>query len=73
MDNLNESTGQSSENVIMSEVNDTAHIKLWNPFDIHDLTSPSCCSMARTSSVISMPTGHQVILRPQPTQPLVPN
>src|SRR3990170_748589 len=29
--------------------------------------------MARTSSVMSMPTGHQVMHRPQPTQPDVPN
>ena len=29
--------------------------------------------MARTSSVISMPTGHQVMQRPQPTQPELPN
>ena len=29
--------------------------------------------MARTSSVMSMPTGHQVMQRPQPTQPDEPN
>ena len=29
--------------------------------------------MARTSSVMSMPTGHHVMQRPQPTQPDVPN
>ena len=37
--------------------------------------SPWPCSLARmaaTSSVMSMPTGHQVIQRPQPTQPLRP-
>ena len=28
---------------------------------------------ARTSSVMSMPTGHQVMQRPQPTQPDIPN
>ena len=31
------------------------------------------CPMARTSSVISIATGHQVMQRPQPTQPEVPN
>ena len=37
---------------------------------------PQCDSLsriARTSSVMSMPTGHQVMQRPQPTQPDVPN
>src|SRR5271166_4732857 len=29
--------------------------------------------MAAASSVMSMPTGHQVMQRPQPTQPDVPN
>jgi hypothetical protein len=29
--------------------------------------------MAAASSVMSMPTGHQVMHRPQPTQPDVPN
>jgi hypothetical protein len=29
--------------------------------------------MAAVSSVRSMPTGHQVMQRPQPTQPEVPN
>jgi hypothetical protein len=29
--------------------------------------------MARASSVMSMPTGHQVMQRPQPTQPDVSN
>ena len=29
--------------------------------------------MERTSSVMSMPTGHHVMQRPQPTQPEVPN
>ena len=29
--------------------------------------------MAATSSVMSMPTGHEVRQRPQPTQPDVPN
>jgi len=29
--------------------------------------------MARNSSVMSMPTGHHVTQRPQPTQPEVPN
>ena len=35
--------------------------------------TPSLCRIARTSSVMSMPTGHQVMQRPQPTQPEVPN
>ena len=29
--------------------------------------------IAAASSVMSMPTGHQAMQRPQPTQPLVPN
>ena len=29
--------------------------------------------IAATSSVMSMPTGHQVMQRPQPTQPELPN
>ena len=33
----------------------------------------SVARMASTSSVMSMPTGHQVIQRPQPTQPDVSN
>src|SRR5271165_2271541 len=32
-----------------------------------------CSRMSRTSSVMSMPTGHQVMHRPQPTQPEEPN
>ena len=38
--------------------------------------SPWPCSLARmaaTSSLMSMPTGHQVMQRPQPTHPEVPN
>ncbi len=35
--------------------------------------SPSLARMAAASSVMSMPTGHQVMHRPQPTQPEVPN
>ena len=37
------------------------------------LAAGSLSRMARTSSVMSMPTGHQVMQRPQPTQPDVPN
>ena len=33
----------------------------------------SLVRMAVSSSVTSMPTGHQVMQRPQPTQPDVPN
>ena len=34
---------------------------------------PSVARMAAASSVMSMATGHQVMQRPQPTQPEVPN
>ena len=34
---------------------------------------PSLSRIARASSVMSMPTGHQVMQRPQPTQPELPN
>ena len=37
------------------------------------LSAVSLSRIARTSSVMSMPTGHQVMQRPQPTQPEVPN
>ena len=44
------------------------------PFDHAAPRSPPVVArMARTSSVMSMPTGHQVMQRPQPTQPEVPN
>ena len=33
----------------------------------------SVARMAATSSVMSMPTGHHVMQRPQPTQPELPN
>ena len=38
-------------------------------------SSPPCAlrRMARTSSVMSMPTGHHVMQRPHPTQPELPN
>src|SRR5947209_387689 len=37
------------------------------------VVSPSVWRIACASSVISMPTGHQVMQRPQPTQPVEPN
>ena len=37
------------------------------------LVSPSVARIAAASSVMSMATGHQVMQRPQPTQPEVPN
>jgi hypothetical protein len=37
------------------------------------LAEPSASRMAQASSVISIPTGHQVMQRPQPTHPEVPN
>ena len=37
------------------------------------LASPSSARIAATSSVMSIATGHQVMQRPQPTQPEVPN
>ena len=36
-------------------------------------TAPSLARMAAASSVMSMPTGHQAMQRPQPTQPDVSN
>jgi hypothetical protein len=35
--------------------------------------APSVDRIAAASSVMSMPTGHQAMHRPQPTQPEVPN
>ena len=37
------------------------------------VTNCSLSLITRTSSVMSIPTGHHVIQRPQPTQPDVPN
>src|SRR5260370_28723607 len=42
-----------------------------SPFSV--LVTCSLARSARTSSVRSMPTGHQVMQRPQPTHPDVPN
>ena len=42
-------------------------------FEESDEEEPGDSRMARTSSVISMPTGHQVMQRPQPTHPELPN
>jgi hypothetical protein len=48
-----------------------------DPFDAVDLhgrlPSASPGPTARASAVMSMPTGHQVMQRPQPTQPETPN
>jgi len=43
------------------------------PFYDRLLQRVALLRIARTSSVISMPTGHHVMQRPQPTQPEVPN
>ena len=43
---------------------------------LHDQSSSGDVDVARiaaASTVMSMPTGHQVMQRPQPTQPEVPN
>ena len=40
---------------------------------IRDEDRPSVARIAATSSVMSIPTGHQVMHRPQPTHPDVPN
>ena len=40
---------------------------------LHACSSPAVARIAATSSVMSMATGHQVMQRPQPTQPELPN
>ena len=41
--------------------------------DHSSLCDPAVARIAAASSVMSIPTGHQVMQRPQPTQPEVPN
>ena len=45
----------------------------FEPFHDRLLQRAALVRIAATSSVMSMPTGHHVMQRPQPTQPEVPN
>src|SRR5271165_6941485 len=54
-------------------ITDSSDTIIFIPLYTKVLTVISDSRMARASSVRSIPTGHQVMQRPQPTHPEVPN